>query len=80
MDDRCAAPIGSQPRASGWSFGAERELPTLPSADARLDALTASLTVRLGAVCRDWDAAMFAALVQRIAHTQLRWADRERGH
>ncbi len=44
--------------------------------DVRLARLTASLVARLGAVCRNWDAAEFGALVERIARTQLRWADR----
>ncbi len=50
-----------------------------PAADARLDALTASLAARLGAACQGWDAAEFQALVARIARTQLRWADRGDG-
>ncbi len=49
------------------------------AADARLPALTASLAARLRAVCRDWDAAEFDALVERIARTKLRWADRGDG-
>ncbi len=49
------------------------------AADARLPALTASLAARLRAVCRGWDAAEFDALVERIARTKLRWADRGDG-
>ena len=48
-------------------------------ADARLAPLAASLAARLRPVCRDWDAAVFDALVARIAHVQLRWADRGDG-
>ena len=47
--------------------------------DAQLSALAASITVRLRGVCADWDAAEFDALVQRIARTKLRWADRGYG-
>ena len=49
------------------------------AADARLSALAASLTARLRGVCADWDAGEFDALVQRIARTKLRWADRGDG-
>ncbi len=49
------------------------------AADARLAALTASLAERLRAVCRDWEAAEFDALVDRIARTKLRWTDRGLG-
>ena len=45
--------------------------------DPRLAALAASLSARLGPVCRDWDPAEFRALVERIARTQLRWAERD---
>ena len=44
-------------------------------ADRRLPVLAASLTARLQGVCRDWEAAEFAAVVERIARTKLRWAD-----
>lgn len=60
-------PAGAPPTAGAG--------PREPAADARLDALTASLAARLGGVCRGWDVAEFQALVGRIARTQLRWAD-----
>jgi type IV secretory pathway TrbD component len=50
-----------------------------PAADDRLAVLTASLAERLRAVCRDWEAAEFDALVDRIARTKLRWTDRGLG-
>jgi hypothetical protein len=53
--------------------------PASVAADAQLAALAASLAARLRGVCADWDAAEFDALVQRIARTQLRWADRGDG-
>jgi hypothetical protein len=49
------------------------------AADARLSALAASLATRLRAACADWDAGEFDALVERIARTKLRWADRGYG-
>ena len=48
-------------------------------ADPRLATLAAALAARLGAVCRDWDAGEFQAVVERIARTKLRWADRGYG-
>ena len=47
--------------------------------DARLAPIAASVAARLGAVCREWDVAEFQALVERIARTKLRWADRGDG-
>ena len=44
------------------------------SPDPRL-ALRAAIRARLRAVCGDWEAADFDALVQQIARTQQRWAD-----
>ena len=46
------------------------------AADVRLSALAASLATRLRGVCAGWDAGEFDALVERIARTKLRWADR----
>jgi hypothetical protein len=46
------------------------------AADARLSTLAASLATRLRAVCADWEAREFDALVERIARTKLRWTDR----
>lgn len=48
-------------------------------ADPRVPALAASLTLRLRGVCRDWEAAEFEAVVERIARAKLRWADRGYG-
>ncbi len=42
-------------------------------------ALAVSLATRLRAVCADWDAGEFDALVERIARTKLRWTDRGYG-
>ena len=44
---------------------------------AQLAELTAALAVRLASVCRDWNPAVFDALVERMARTKLRWAERE---
>ena len=49
------------------------------SLDARVSPLAASLAQRLAAVCRNWDAAEFDALVQRIARMKLRWVDQGYG-
>jgi hypothetical protein len=53
--------------------------PDAATVDARLSALAGSLATRLRAVCADWDAGEFDALVERIARTKLRWADRGYG-
>ena len=62
-----------------WLMSTPTTLPPGGAADARLAALTASLATRLRAVCDDWEAAEFDALVERIARTKLRWADRGYG-
>ncbi len=65
--------------ADGSAMPAAASGPDGAAADARLSALAASLATRLRAVCADWDAGEFDALVQRIARTKLRWADRGDG-
>ena len=45
--------------------------------DAQFAQLRAALAVRLAAVCRDWDPTAFDALIERMARTKLRWAERE---
>ena len=63
--------------ADGSSTPSAAAGPDPATADARLSALATSLATRLRGVCADWDAGEFDALVQRIARTKLRWADRE---
>ena len=62
--------------ADGSAMPAAASGPDGAAADARLSALAASLAARLRAVCADWDAGEFDALVERMARTKLRWADR----
>ncbi len=64
------------PRSSDSAAAHASGVGGAPAADARLAVLTASLAERLRAVCRDWEAAEFDALVDRIARTKLRWTDR----
>ena len=71
MREICMADGNATPGAAPGPDGAP--------ADARLAALAASLATRLRAVCADWDAGEFDALVQRIARTKLHWADRGYG-
>ncbi len=66
--ERCMADGSSTLSAAAGPDGA--------AADDRLSALAASLATRLRAVCADWDAGEFTALVERIARTKLRWTDR----
>lgn len=47
--------------------------------DARLAPVAAALARRLRAACPDWDAAEFAALVEQMARTKLRWLDQGYG-
>ena len=62
--------------ADGSSTPSAAAAPDAATADVRLSALAASLATRLRAVCVDWDAGEFDALVERIVRTKLRWADR----
>jgi hypothetical protein len=65
------------PPARGSEHGT-RATPSiaLEDPDPRVGPLAAALAARLRAVCQDWDAAEFNALVERMARTKLSWTDR----
>ena len=65
--------------ADGGSTLGAASGPDGAAADVRLSALAASLATRLRGVSAGWDAGEFDAVVQQIARTQLRWADRGYG-
>ncbi len=65
--------------ADGSSTPSAAAGPDAAITDVRLSVLAASLATRLRAVCADWEAREFDALVERIARTKLRWTDRGYG-